>query len=164
MSEKPRERIDELARLAFDVARPTSFKPYAVERVFRESVKAVTETGTTRPGRQDCVYYVSGRIQKMIDRSEQVYPVSGEKANSELKFSERVDAYSEYFVDEVLFGICDGRPSRLKRLSNNLSDGFYAATLSLVRANSEDTDNHKSGATDEQGDTTTEEQTASDQT
>ena len=108
MTEETRERIDELAHLAFDVARPTSFKPYAVERVFRESVKAVTETGTTRPGRQDCVYYVSGRIQKMIDRSEQVYPVSEDKASKDGNFSERVDAYAEFFVDEILFDICDG--------------------------------------------------------
>lgn len=163
MTEKPRERIDELARLAFDVARPTSFKPYAVERVFRESVKSVTETGTTRPGRQDSVYYVSGRIQKMIDRSEQVYPVSSEKANSDLDFSERVDAYSEFFVDEILFEICGGRPSRLKRLSNNLSDGFYAATLSLVRSNS-DHGAEESDAADEQDGTTTENQTTFDQT
>ena len=144
MTEETRERIDELARLAFDVARPTSFKPYAVERVFRESVKAVTETGTTRPGRQDCVYYVSGRIQKMIDRSEQVYPVSEEKASNDENFSERVDAYAEFFVDKILFDICEGRPSRLKRLSNNLADGFYAATLGLMRANANDSNSESS--------------------
>ena len=144
MTEETRERIDELAHLAFDVARPTSFKPYAVERVFRESVKAVTETGTTRPGRQDCVYYVSGRIQKMIDRSEQVYPVSEDKASKDGNFSERVDAYAEFFVDEILFDICEGRPSRLKRLSNNLADGFYAATLGLMRAGASDSDSDSS--------------------
>jgi CRISPR-associated protein Csc3 len=140
MTEETRERIDELARLAFDVARPMSFKPYAVERVFRESVKAVTETGTTRPGRQDCVYYVSGRIQKMIDRSEQIYPVSEEKASTDKNFSERVDAYAEFFVDRILFDICEGRPSRLKRLSNNLADGFYAATLVLMRDGANDSE------------------------
>ncbi len=136
MTETTSETIDELARLAFDVARPTSFKPYAVERVFRESVKAITEPGTTRPGKQDCEYYVSGRIQKMIDRSEQVYPVSKEKAARDGHFGERVDRYAAYFVDRVLFDLCDGKPSRLKRLSNNFADGFYAATLRLIREGS----------------------------
>lgn len=138
MTETTSETIDELARLAFDVARPIpgSYKPYAVERVFRESVKAITEPGTTRPGRQDSKYYVSGRIQKMIDRSEQVYPVSKEKAARDGNFGERVDRYATYFVDRLLFDLCDGKPSRLKRLSNNFADGYYAATLRLIREES----------------------------
>lgn len=138
MTEATREMIDELAFRAFDVARPTSFKPYAVERLFRESVKAVTETGTTRPCEQDCKRYVAGRIQKLIDRSEQVYPISAEKANYDGDFGERVDRYADFYVERVLFDLCDGRPSRLKRLSNNFADGFYAATLALMRKQGED--------------------------
>lgn len=138
MTEATREMIDELAFRAFDVARPTSFKPYAVERLFRESVKAVTETGTTRPSEQDCKRYVAGRIQKLIDRSEQVYPISAEKAAHDGDFGERVDRYAEFFVEQVLFDLCDGRPSRLKRLSNNFADGFYAATLALIREQGKD--------------------------
>lgn len=133
MTANESEMIDELASLAFDVARPASFKPYAVERVFRESVKAVTEPGTTRPGPSDCKRYVSGRLQKMIDRGDQVYPVSAEKASRDGDYGERVDRYAEFFVEEVFVALCDGKPSRLKRLSNNFSDGFYAATLRLMR-------------------------------
>lgn len=133
MTRKTSNIIDELAGLAFDIARPKSFKPYAVERVFRESVKAITEPGTTQPGAEDCKRYVSGRIQKMIDRGEQVFPVSEEKSVTDGNYGERVDQYAEYFVDEVLVGLCDGKPSRLKRLSNNFADGFYAATLRLMR-------------------------------
>lgn len=140
MTTHSRNRIDELARRAFDVARPTSFKAYAVERVFRESVKAITEVGTTNPGRDDCVHFVSGRVQKMLDRSEQVYPVSNEKASFDGDFNTRVTRYAEYFVDEILFGVADGKPSRLKRHSNNLADGFFAATLSLMREHSGDQD------------------------
>jgi CRISPR-associated protein Csc3 len=102
MTEKTSDTIDELARLAFDVARPTSFKPHAVERVFRESVKAITKVGTTQPSRQDCKHYVSGRIQKLIDRSEQIYPISEEKSMEGGNFGERVDRYADFFVDRLL--------------------------------------------------------------
>jgi len=137
MTANEREKIDELATLAFDIARPTSFKAYAVERVFRESVKAITEPGTTQPGPEDCKRYVSGRLQKMIDRGEQVYPVSEEKAILGGDYGERVDRYAEFLVEEVYVDLCDGKPSRLKRLSNNLADGFYAATLRLMREQSD---------------------------
>jgi CRISPR-associated protein Csc3 len=36
-------------------------------------------------------------------------------------------------VDEVLNGICEGKPGRLKKMSNNLADGYYSATLSIRR-------------------------------
>lgn len=141
MTVRASNTIDELASLAFDVARPTSFKAYAVERVFRESVKAIVEPGTTRPAPEDCERYVSGRIQKMIYRGEQVYPVSKERASRDGDFGERVDRYAEFFVEEVYVALCDGKPSRLKRLSNNFADGFYAATLRLMRdqSNANDT-------------------------
>lgn len=128
--------VDKLAELAFDIARPTSFKPYAVERVFRESVKAITELGTTQPGSEDCKRYVSGRIQKMIDRGEQVYPVSKDVSEHDGDYGERVERYADFFVEELYVKLCDGKPSRLKRLSNNFADGFYAATLRLIRKQS----------------------------
>lgn len=146
MTERTSDTIDELARLAFDVARPTSFKAHAVERVFRESVKAITGPGTTQPSRQDCKHYVSGRIQKLIDRSEQIYPIAEEKSTYGGNFGERVDRYAEFFVDRLLFDLCDGKPSRLKRLSNNFSDGFYAATLQLIRDESADDEDAPSAA------------------
>jgi len=127
------DTITELAELAFDVIRPdpTNRKPYAVERVFRESVKAVKDFGPVRPSRQDAVYAVAGRVGKL--RSEQVYPVSHEDSEHGGSFDERVERYAEFFVEEVLFGMFDGEPSKLKRRSNNLADGFYAATLRLQR-------------------------------
>jgi CRISPR-associated protein Csc3 len=127
------DTISELAELAFDVIRPnpTNSKPYAVERVFRESVKAVKDFGPVKPSRQDAVYAVAGRVGKL--RSEQVYPVGHEESEHGGSFDERVERYAEFFVDEVLFGMFDGEPSKLKRRSNNLADGFYAATLRLQR-------------------------------
>jgi CRISPR-associated protein Csc3 len=127
--------ISELAERAFDVIRPdpTNSKPYAVERVFRESVKAVKEFGPVRPSRQDAVDAVAGRVGKIPPRSEQVYPVGHEESDHGGSFDERVERYAEFFVDEVLFEMFDGEPSKLKRRANNLGDGFYAATLRLRR-------------------------------
>lgn len=129
------DTITELAERAFDVIRPdpTNRKPYAVERVFRESVKAVKNFGPVQPSRQDAVYAVAGRVGKVLDRSEQVYPVGHEESDHGGSFDERVEYYAEFFVDEILFRMFDGEPSKLKRRSNNLADGFYAATLRLQR-------------------------------
>lgn len=138
MTQETSDIMDELARRAYDVARPTSFKAYAVERVFRESVKAITEMSGARPSKDDAKLYVSGRIQKMVGRGEQLYRVSKEKSNAGGTIEERAERYADYFVEEVLYGICDGNPSRLKRMSNNLSDGFYAATLRLRREESDE--------------------------
>jgi CRISPR-associated protein Csc3 len=134
------DTITELAERAFDVIRPdpTNSKPYAVERVFRESVKAVKDFGPVQPSRQDAVFAVAGRVGKVLDRSDQVYPVGHEESEHGGSFDERVERYAEFFVDEVLFGMFDGEPSKLKRRSNNLADGFYAATLRLQRDHYQD--------------------------
>jgi CRISPR-associated protein Csc3 len=134
------DTISELAERAYDVIRPdpTNQKPYAVERVFRESVKAVKDFGPVRPSRQDAVYAVAGRVGKTLDRSDQVYPVGHEDSKHGGTFDERVEHYAEHFVHEVLFGMFDGEPSKLKRRSNNLADGFYAATLRLQRDHYQD--------------------------
>ena len=135
MTEQTHDTISELSRRAFDVIRPdpTNRKPYAIERVFRESVKAIKEFGAYEPSRQDAIDAVAGRVGKIVDRSEQVYPVGHEESTHGGSFDERVDHYAEFFVDEVFLGIFDGKPSRLKRRENNLADGFYAATRRLQR-------------------------------
>lgn len=137
--------ISELAARAFDVIRPApgNDKPYAIERVFRESVKAVKEFGPLEISRQDAVDTVAGRVGKITDRSEQVRPVGYEESNHGGTYDERVDHYAEFFVDEVLIGMFDGKPSRLKRRANNLADGFYAATLRLQREQYDDDPNDK---------------------
>jgi CRISPR-associated protein Csc3 len=103
--------------------------------VFRESVKAVSKTGD-QLSRDDYVMLVSGRLQKMLDRQagDSVYPVSAEDSNAGTPLQDRIEEYAGFFVDEILYGIANGRPSQLKRLENNLSDGFFGATL---RAESE---------------------------
>ena len=129
------DTISELAERAFDVIRPdpTNQKPYAVERVFRESVKAVKDFGPVRPSRQDAVDVVAGRVGKLPERSDQVYRLAREDSEHGGHLDERIEHYAEFFVDEVLFGMFGGEPSKLKRRANNLADGFYAATLRLQR-------------------------------
>ena len=34
---------------------------------------------------------------------------------------------------KYLDGICDGKPGRLKKMSNNLADGYYSSTLKIRR-------------------------------
>lgn len=136
MDETPHNRITRLAELAFDAIRPASHqnKPHRVERVFRESVKAVTKTGE-QLGREDYQMLVAGRLQKMLDRQagNGIYPVSQEKSNAGTPLPERIEDYAAFFVDEILFGIANGRPSQLKRLENNLADGFFGATIRAER-------------------------------
>jgi len=129
MTQETHDTISTLAERAFDVIQPTGDKPYAIERVFRESVKAIKEFGPQRPSRQDAIDAVAGRVGKLPGRSEQVRPVGYEESDHGGSFDERVEYYAEYFVDEVFLGMFDGKPSQLKRRENNLADGFYAATL-----------------------------------
>jgi CRISPR-associated protein Csc3 len=45
----------------------------------------------------------------------------------------KADDFANYFVENILNGICAGKPGRLKKMSNNLADGYYSATLSIRR-------------------------------
>lgn len=150
MSEQTDEVITTLATYAFDAIRPVPWntKPHAVERVFRESVKAVKDANTLEIGRQNAIDRVTGRLQKLPDRSDQAFRVSEEKSERGGKLNERIEAYAEYFVDEVLIGMYDSQPSVLKRHANNLADGFYAATLRLQREARDDEDDEEA-STDE---------------
>ena len=116
--------IHELAALGLRVAIPKGYEPHRIEKLFRESVKAIK---TKEPGseREDYVDAVSGRLLKMMRRAgnDQFYYVSG------LYDKERTLKFAESFVDLVFYKIADGQPGKLKKKSNDLSDGFYAATL-----------------------------------
>jgi CRISPR-associated protein Csc3 len=101
--------------------------------VFRESVKAVKESNSLEIDEQDAIDRITGRLQKLPDRSEQVYRVSEEKSKRGGTPNERIEAYAELFVTDLLEPKYDMKPSLLKRDANNLADGFYAATLRLQR-------------------------------
>jgi CRISPR-associated protein Csc3 len=123
------DRICHLAELGFRIAQPKGYKPHAVERLFRESVKAITELKGVDLSKCDYRATVSGRIQKTLDRMADnqafVPDRKGLDANA--------DEFADFFVDKILNGICDGKTGRLKKMSNNLADGYYSATLGIRR-------------------------------
>jgi len=72
---------------------------------------------------------VSGRIQKTLDRMAEDQAFVPERMGLDAK----ADDFADFFVDKILNEICDGKPGRLKKMSNNLADGYYSATLSIRR-------------------------------
>jgi CRISPR-associated protein Csc3 len=123
------DKICYLAELGFKIAQPKGYKPHAVERLFRESVKAITELRGVNLSKCDYRATVSGRIQKTIDRmgDDQAF-VPGR-----MGLDAKADEFADYFVDNILNNICEGKPGRLKKMSNSLADGFYSATLRISR-------------------------------
>jgi hypothetical protein len=55
--------------------------------------------------------------------NDQFYYVSG------LFDIQKTQTFAEAFVDLIFYKIADGHPGKLKQKVNDLSDGFYAATL-----------------------------------
>lgn len=119
--------IHELAQLGLNVAIPRNYEPHKVERLFRESVKAILgKKGSDYP-REDYVDAVSGRLLKMMKRTkdDQFSRTPG------LYDFTLVVTFAEYFVDHIFYQIASGDPGKLKRAANDLADGFYSATLQL---------------------------------
>jgi CRISPR-associated protein Csc3 len=125
------DKICHLAELGFKIAQPKGYKPHAVERLFRESVKAITELRGVNLSKCDYRATVSGRIQKTIERmgDDQAF-IPGRK-----DLDAKADEFADYFVENILNNICEGKTGRLKKMSNSLADGFYSATLSISRRN-----------------------------
>ncbi|MDM7939291.1 MAG: type I-D CRISPR-associated protein Cas10d/Csc3 [Methanothrix sp.] len=123
------DKICHLAELGFKIAQPKGFKPHAVERLFRESVKAITELRGVDLSKCDYIATVSGRIQKTLDRMGDDQAFVPERRGLDAK----ADEFANYFVDKILNEICEGKPGRLKKMSNSLADGYYSATLNIRR-------------------------------
>lgn len=119
--------IHELAELGLTVAIPRGFEPHRVEKLFRESVKAILAKRDGSFAREDYVDAVSGRLLKMMRRAgkDQFYLVPG------LYDFDRTHRFAEAFVNLVFYGLFDGKAGKLKRAANDISDGFYSATLEL---------------------------------
>jgi len=76
---------------------------------------------------EDYVDAVSGRLLKMMRRAgkDQFYLVPG------LYDFDRTHRFAEAFVNLIFYGLFDGNAGKLKRAANDISDGFYSATLEL---------------------------------
>lgn len=142
MSTTTKDDITELAELAYDAIRPVygNSKPHAIERVFRESVKAVKESNELRIDTSEAAVLIAGRLQKLHRRSDQVYPVPTEQSTHGGYLDERIERYAQAFARKLLADRCEGKPSLLKQRSNNFADGFYAATLRLQRESAREDD------------------------
>jgi CRISPR-associated protein Csc3 len=121
-------KLDHISELGYRVAIPKSYKAYAVERPFREAVKAITETDKEL-GEKDYKNLVSGRLRKGLERTDQTFSKSKDDLDTEKGFGERVDEFADFFVEEIFYGLCDGRPGKLKRKSNNFADAYYSGIL-----------------------------------
>ena len=133
MTTTTRDDISELAALAYDAIRPRygNDKPYAIERVFRESVKAVKDSNEFRMDADEAALLIAGRLQKLPERSNQVFRVPEADSEHGGHLNDRIERYADTFAQRLLVDRCEGKPSLLKRRANNLADGFYAATLKL---------------------------------
>lgn len=142
MSETTKDDITALAELAYNAIRPnpSNDSAYAIERVFRESVKAVKDSNEFRIGADEAALLVAGRLQKLPERSDQVYRVPADDSESGDPLNDRIERYAEAFAQRLLVDRCEGKPSLLKRRANNLADGFYAATVKLQQAEYAGTD------------------------
>lgn len=123
------DKISYLAELGFNIAQPRGYKPHSLERLFREAVKAVTELHGIELSSNDYKCTISGRIQKTIDRMGNDQAYIPERKGIDVK----ADEFANFFVENFLKGICDGKPGRLKKMSNNLADGYYSSTLRIRR-------------------------------
>lgn len=128
------DKITQLAELGFKIAQPKGFKPHSLERLFRESVKAVTELHGIEFSDKDYKSIISGRIQKSVDRMVQDQAFIPERKGLDIK----ADEFAGFFVDYILNDICEGKAGRLKKMSNNLADGYYSSTLRIRRKYWED--------------------------
>jgi len=119
------DSIHELADIGLKVAIPKGYDPHRVERLFRESVKAIKAKKHGDFKREDYVDAVAGSLLKMMRRAgeDQFYYRSG------MYHPDRTLKFAESFVDLAFYKIAGGQPGKLKQKSNDLSDGFYAATL-----------------------------------
>jgi CRISPR-associated protein Csc3 len=127
-------KLDHLSELGYRVAIPKSYKAYAVEKPFREAVKAITETDKEL-GEKDYKNLVSGRLRKGLERTDQTFSKSKDDLDTEKGFSERVDEFADFFVEEIFYGLCDGKTSKLKRKSNNFADAYYSGILKRKNSN-----------------------------
>ncbi|MGB9929171.1 MAG: type I-D CRISPR-associated protein Cas10d/Csc3 [Methanosarcina sp.] len=122
-------KINHLAELGFNIAQPKGYKPHSLERLFREAVKAVTELHGIKLSNKDYKSTISGRIQKTLDRMGDDQAYIPERKGIDIK----ADEFADFFVENILEDICNGKPGRLKKMSNNLADGYYSSILRIRR-------------------------------
>ncbi|MFB6193214.1 MAG: type I-D CRISPR-associated protein Cas10d/Csc3 [Candidatus Nanohaloarchaea archaeon] len=129
-----KDKLDRLSELGYQIAIPSSYKNHAVEKPFRDAVKAITSADNDL-SKTDYKNLVSGKLQKGLDRTKQTYSESKEDLDTEKNWGERVEEFADFFVEEILYDLCDGNPGKLKRKSNNYADAYYAGVIRRKNSN-----------------------------
>jgi CRISPR-associated protein Csc3 len=129
-----KDKLDRLSELGYQIAIPSSYKNHAVEKPFRDSVKAITSADNDL-SKTDYKNLVSGKLQKGLDRTKQTYSESKDDLDTEKNWGERVEKFADFFVEEILYDLCDGNPGKLKRKSNNYADAYYAGVVRRKNSN-----------------------------
>lgn len=145
------EIIGRLAATAFEIIRPTDNAPHNVERMFRESVEAIT--GVHGLSRDDMIYEVAGRLQKFagrINSGSDVRRVGHKESELTGSLNERIAVYATLFVDDLVYGVYDGEVSLVTKNENELADGFFGATMQCRLASFDNTS--EEGRLDEEED------------
>lgn len=116
--------IQTLADAGFEAVRPELEKDsnYNYERLFRVARKAVSDNMMKNTSREELETIVTGQVMKAAARAE----TNEQYAEEEVK-RDAAERFGEVFVNEILYGICDGDFYQLRRHENSLAAGYNAA-------------------------------------
>jgi hypothetical protein len=116
--------IEALADAGFRAVRPDLDKEsnYNFERLFRVAREAISDNVMKNASQSELETIVTGEVMKAAARAE----TNEQYAEEEIK-REAAEEFGEIFVNEILFGICDGDFYQLRRHENSLAAGYNAA-------------------------------------
>lgn len=116
--------IERLAEAGFETVRPNLDKNsnYNYERLFRVARDAVSDNMMKNADQSELETMVAGQVMKAAARAED----SQKFAKEHIK-RESAEEFAEIFVNDILYGICDGDFYQLRRHENTLAAGYNAA-------------------------------------
>ena len=116
--------IQTLADAGFAAVRPELEKDsnYNYERLFRVAREAVSDNMMQNASREELETIVTGQVMKAAARTE-----TNEKYAKEAVKRDAAERFGEVFVNDILYGICDGDFYQLRRHENSLAAGYNAA-------------------------------------
>jgi hypothetical protein len=129
--------IQSLAEAGFKAVRPELDKEsnYNFERLFRVAREAVSDNVMQNTSKGELETIVAGEVMKAAARAE----TSDQFAEEEVK-REAAEEFSDIFVNDILYGICDGDFYELRRNENSLAAGYNAAIRRVQQESFADND------------------------
>jgi hypothetical protein len=129
--------IQSLAEAGFKAVRPELDKEsnYNFERLFRVAREAVSDNVMQNTSKSELETIVAGEVMKAAARAE----TSDQFAEEEVK-REAAEKFGDIFVNDILYGICDGDFYELRRNENSLAAGYNAAIRRVQQESFADND------------------------